>query len=70
MDKLIKKIIEAYESKYGKKAKMREGETQVFLLEDCVAVLTFEDGNIDVKITADEPIISDYSSDLFNMYGE
>lgn len=44
---------------------MQDGEMQVFLLQDCTVVLSFEDGELGVKVTADKPIKCDFASGMF-----
>lgn len=46
MNDFMKKIFEAYENEYGKGEKLQDGEMQVFLLQDCTVVLSFEDGEL------------------------
>ena len=65
MDNFMKKIFEAYENEYGKGEKLQDGEMQVFLLQDCTVVLSFEDGELGVKVTADKPIKCDFASGMF-----
>ena len=65
MNDFMKKIFEAYENEYGKGEKMQDGETQVFLLQDCTVILTLNDGELGVNVTADKPIECDFSSGLF-----
>ena len=65
MNDFMKKIFESYENEYGKGEKMQDGETQVFLLQDCTVILTLNDGEFSVKVTADNPIKCDFASGLF-----
>lgn len=65
MSDLMKKIFEVFRNKYGQDAKIEDGETQVFVLKDCTAILSLEDGNMTVNVTADKPIECDFSSGLF-----
>ena len=65
MNDFMKKIFEAYENKYGKGEKMQDGEKQVFLLKDCTVILTLNDGELGVNVTADKPIKCDFASGMF-----
>lgn len=65
MNDFIKKIFEAYENEYGKDEKLQDGEMQVFLLQDCTVVLSLNDGELGVKVTADKPIKCDFASGMF-----
>lgn len=65
MSDLMEKIFEVFRSKYGQDAKIEDGETQVFVLKDCTVILSVEDRNMEVKVTADKPIECDFSSGLF-----
>ena len=65
MNDFMKKIFEAYENEYGKGEKLQDGETQVFLLQDCTVILTLNDGELGVNVTADKPITCDFSSGMF-----
>lgn len=65
MNNFIKKIFEAYENEYGKGEKLQDGEMQVFLLQDCTVVLSLNDGELGVKVTADKPIKCDFASGMF-----
>lgn len=65
MHNFMEKIFEAYENEYGKGEKMQDGETQVFLLQDCIVILSLDDGKLSVQVTADNPIKCDFSSGMF-----
>ena len=65
MSDFMEKIFEAYENVYGKGEKMQDGETQVFLLQDCTVILTLNDEEFSVKVTADKPIKCDFSFGMF-----
>ena len=65
MYNFMEKIFEAYENEYGKGEKMQDGETQVFLLQDCTVILTLDDGKLGVNVTADNPIKCDFASGIF-----
>ena len=65
MNDFMKKIFEAYENEYGKGEKLQDGEMQVFLLKDCTVVLSLENGELGVKVTADKPIKCDFESGMF-----
>lgn len=65
MNDFMKKIFDAYENEYGKGEKLQDGETQVFVLKDCTVILSLNDGELDVKVTADKPIKCDFASGMF-----
>ena len=66
MNDFIKKIFEAFENKYGEPVStMQDGEIQVFELKDCTVILTFKNGSLGVKVTADKPIKCDFASGMF-----
>ena len=65
MSDLMKKIFEKFREEYGNDAKLEDGEMQVFLLQDCTVVLSLNDGELGVKVTADKPIKCDFASGLF-----
>lgn len=65
MDNFMEKIFEAFENEYGELVSMQDGEIQVFELKDCTVVLSFEDGELGVKVTADKPIKCDFASGMF-----
>ena len=65
MNDFMKKIFEAYENEYGKGEKLQDGEMQVFLLQDRTVVLSLENGELGVKVTADKPIKCDFESGMF-----
>lgn len=65
MNDLMEKIFEAFRNKYGQDAKIEDGETQVFVLKDCTVILSLDNGNMKVNVTADKPIECDFSSGLF-----
>lgn len=65
MNDFMKKIFEAFENEYGKGEKLQDGEMQVFLLQDCTVVLSLNDGELGVKVTADKPIKCNFSSGMF-----
>ena len=44
---------------------MEDGETQVFLLQDCTVILTLDDGKLSINVTADFPIKCDFASGMF-----
>ena len=65
MNDFMKKIFDAYENEYGKGEKLQDGEMQIFLLKDCTVVLSLENGELSVKVTADKPIKCDFASGVF-----
>ena len=65
MKDLMEKIFEKFREEYGSDAKLEEGEIQVFELQDCTVVLSNEENNIKINVTADKPIKCDFSSGLF-----
>ena len=65
MSDLMEEIFEKFREEYGSDAKLKDGETQVFVLKDCTVILSLNDGGMNVNITADKPIECDFSSGLF-----
>ena len=65
MSDLIEKIFEKFREEYGSDAKLEDGETQVFELQDCTVILALNDGELGVNVTADKPIKCDFASGLF-----
>ena len=65
MEDSMKKISRAFHKEYGEDAKLEDGEMQVFELQDCTVVLSNEENNIKINVTADKPIKCDFSSGLF-----
>ena len=61
----MEKIFRAFHKEYGEDAKLEDGEMQVFELQDCTVVLSNEENNIKINVTADKPIKCDFSSGLF-----
>lgn len=66
MNDFMEKIFEAYENVWGKGEKIQEGETQVFVLKDSTVILSLNDGELEVNVTADKPIKCDFASGIFN----
>ena len=65
MEDFMEKIFRAFHKEYGEDAKLEDGEMQVFELQDCTVVLSNEENNIKINVTADKPIKCDFSSGLF-----
>lgn len=65
MNDFMKKIFEAFENEYGKGAKMEDGETQVFELQDCTIVVRLRYGDLSVEVLGDKPIKCDFASGMF-----
>ena len=65
MSDLMEKIFEKFREKYGNDAKLEDGEMQVFEFQDCTVVLSLNDDELDVKVTADKPIKCDFASGMF-----
>lgn len=65
MSDFIEKIFEKFREEYGSDAKLEDGETKVFVLKDCTVILNLDDGELDVKVTADKPIECDFASGMF-----
>ena len=61
----MEKIFRAFHKEYGEDAKLEDGEMQVFELQDCTVVLSNEENNIKINVTADKPIKCDFLSGLF-----
>lgn len=66
MDDFLKEIMKAYKKEYGEDAVFEEGETQVFELNDCTAIITMEDNKIRTIITGDKPIKVDCTSGFYD----
>lgn len=64
MDDFMTKVFEEYEKIYGKGAKMEDGETQVFELQDCTIVVSLRYGDMSVQILGDKPIKCDFASGM------
>ncbi len=61
----MKKLSCAFHKEYGEDAKLENGEMQVFELQDCTVVMSNEENNIKINVTADKPIKCDFASGLF-----
>lgn len=66
MNDFMKKILEVYENEYGKGAKMEDGETQVFELQDCTIIVRLRYGDLSVEVLGDKPIKCDFASGMFS----
>lgn len=58
-------IMKAYKKEYGEDAVFEDGETQVFLLNDCTAIITKEGTKLKTEITGDKPIKVDCTSGFY-----
>lgn len=65
MEDFMNKCFEEYEKIYGKGAKMEDGETQVFELQDCTIVVRLRYGDLSVEVLGDKPIKCDFTSGMF-----
>ncbi len=65
MEDFMKKLSCAFHKEYGEDAKLENGEMQVFELQDCTVVMSNEENNIKINVTADKPIKCDFASGLF-----
>lgn len=66
MGDLMAKIFEAFENEYGKDAKLEDGETQVFELQDCTVIVELSSGHLSVQVLEDKPIKCDFASGMFS----
>lgn len=58
-------IMKAYKKEYGEDAVFEDGETQVFVLNDCTVIITMEDSTIRTVFTGDKPIKVDCTSGFY-----
>lgn len=65
MDFLVE-IMNAYRKTYGEDARFEEGETQVFLFNDCTVIVSLNDGHLKTEVVGDEPIIVDYTTGIYS----
>lgn len=66
MQKIFEEIMKAFRETYGENAKIEEGETQVFVLNDCTVILSLNEGHLKTEIIGDEPIIVDYTTGFYS----
>lgn len=59
------KMMEAYKAEYGEDAVFEDGETQVFVLNDCTAIISKEGTEIRTIFTGDKPIKVDCASGFY-----
>lgn len=65
MNDLIEKIFEKFREEYGPDAKLEDGETQVFELQDCTVILSNKNKELSVNVIGDKPIKCNFASGLF-----
>lgn len=65
MDKMMKKVIQAFKNEFGEDAKLEEGDKLVFELNDCTLILSFENGTLREEILGDKVIKVDYKTGFF-----
>ena len=61
----MSKIMDAFHREYGEEAKFEEGETHIFILNDCSVIMGVEGGEIKVKVLGDKPIKVDCTTGFF-----
>ena len=65
LNNIIELAAKKYLEKYGEDAKMKEGEEQVFLLENGTLVLSVDHGELKVKLIGGDPIKLDVGFSIF-----
>lgn len=65
MDKLMEKVLDAFNQEFGEDAKFEEGDTLVFELNDCTVILSFKNGNLRTEILGNKPIKVDYTTGFY-----
>ena len=62
---LWNKINEAIDREFGEGAKLEEGETWVFQLNDCIMVMTNEDDTMKMEFVGGKPILVDATTGFY-----
>lgn len=65
MDKLMEKVLDAFNREFGENARFEEGDELVFELNDCSLILSLENGTLRTKILGNKPIKVDYSTGFY-----
>lgn len=65
MDKLMEKVLDAFNRKFGEDAKIEDGDKLVFELNDCTLILSYEDGTLREEIIGNKPIKVDYTTGFY-----
>lgn len=66
LNNIIDLAAKKYLEKYGEDAKMEEGESQLFLLENGALILSIDNGTLKVELIGGNPIKLDVGYSMFN----
>lgn len=69
MDKLMEKVMDAFNREFGDDSRFEEGDTLVFELNDCTLILSREDNTLKSEIIGNKPIKVDYSTGFYESEG-
>ena len=67
MDDFFKEMMKAYEREYGEDAVFEDGETQVFILNDCTVIISKDGDTLRSIFTGDKPIKVDCTTGLYEV---
>lgn len=65
MDDLLLILIDAFKKEFGEDAKINDGYTLVFELNDCTVILSLEDVTLKTKVIGNKPIKVNYTTGYF-----
>ena len=65
MDDLLLILIDAFKKEFGEDAKINDGDTLVFELNDCTGILSLEDASLKTEVIGNKPIKVNYTTGYF-----
>lgn len=65
MDEMMDKIMKVFREVYGEDAKFENGDDIAFQLNDCLLIVSYEDGTIRFKFVGDPVIKVDHTTGFF-----
>ncbi len=66
LNNIIELAAKKFHEKYGEDARIEEGESQLFLLENGALILSIDNGQIKVELIGGDPIKLDVGYSIFN----
>lgn len=65
IQKAIELAFEAFHKEFGEDEKLEDGDEVVFILNNCVLIISLEDGNLQEKFIGGKPLTVDHTLKIY-----
>lgn len=65
IQKAVELAVEAFHKEFGEDAKFEDGDEVVFVLNNCILIISLEDGHLQEKFIGGKPLIVDHTLKVY-----